>query len=226
MMMKSFCLCQAVFDCVVNSLKNVLNIMIVYMLFQFIFAVIAVQLFKGRFFYCTDDSKSTENECRSSSSLALSYLKPSIVDCYHNVQGIDQNPVNCNCNNIFYYVLLCFILLCSVLFCSVILCSSLLCSILLCPILICSTLFCFILLCSILTLSPCAVNSSSSSDCLDHLSPMFYCIMFYSTMFCSTRLYSITWVSYSTMFYFTMFYSIMFYSIMIYFIVTICLICN
>jgi len=55
---------QAVFDCVVNSLKNVLNIMIVYMLFHFIFAVIAVQLFKGRFFYCNDDSKNTEEECR------------------------------------------------------------------------------------------------------------------------------------------------------------------
>jgi ammonia channel protein AmtB len=55
---------QAVFDCVVNSLKNVLNIMIVYMLFQFIFAVIAVQLFKGRFFYCTDASKSTELTCQ------------------------------------------------------------------------------------------------------------------------------------------------------------------
>ncbi|OBS66212.1 hypothetical protein A6R68_05248 [Neotoma lepida] len=39
---------KAVFDCVVNSLKNVLNILIVYMLFMFIFAVIAVQLFKGK----------------------------------------------------------------------------------------------------------------------------------------------------------------------------------
>ena len=55
---------KAVFDCVVNSLKNVLNIMIVYMLFQFIFGVIAVQLFKGRFFYCTDASKNTESECK------------------------------------------------------------------------------------------------------------------------------------------------------------------
>ena len=52
------------FDCVVNSLKNVLNIMIVYMLFQFIFAVIAVQLFKGRFYYCTDDTKKTEAVCK------------------------------------------------------------------------------------------------------------------------------------------------------------------
>lgn len=60
------CLCvsQAVFDCVVNSLKNVLNILIVYILFMFIFAVIAVQLFKGKFFYCTDESKDLEKECK------------------------------------------------------------------------------------------------------------------------------------------------------------------
>uniref|UniRef100_A0A3P8WC90 Voltage-dependent N-type calcium channel subunit alpha n=1 Tax=Cynoglossus semilaevis TaxID=244447 RepID=A0A3P8WC90_CYNSE len=55
---------KAVFDCVVNSLKNVLNILIVYILFMFIFAVIAVQLFKGKFFYCTDESKALEKDCR------------------------------------------------------------------------------------------------------------------------------------------------------------------
>ncbi|KAJ8363179.1 hypothetical protein SKAU_G00120100 [Synaphobranchus kaupii] len=55
---------KAVFDCVVNSLKNVLNILIVYMLFMFIFAVVAVQLFKGRFFFCTDESKEFEQDCR------------------------------------------------------------------------------------------------------------------------------------------------------------------
>uniref|UniRef100_A0A1S4GFB5 Voltage-dependent calcium channel type A subunit alpha-1 n=1 Tax=Anopheles gambiae TaxID=7165 RepID=A0A1S4GFB5_ANOGA len=55
---------KAVFDCVVNSLKNVINILIVYILFQFIFAVIAVQLFNGKFFYCTDDSKHTSEECK------------------------------------------------------------------------------------------------------------------------------------------------------------------
>jgi len=67
--------CQAVFDCVVNSLKNVLNIMIVYMLFQFIFAVIAVQLFKGRFYYCTDDTKHTEAACK--------YARPVLFLCRH-----------------------------------------------------------------------------------------------------------------------------------------------
>ncbi|KAM4605319.1 LOW QUALITY PROTEIN: voltage-dependent R-type calcium channel subunit alpha-1E [Polymixia lowei] len=55
---------KAVFDCVVTSLKNVFNILIVYQLFMFIFAVIAVQLFKGKFFYCNDSSMNTEKECQ------------------------------------------------------------------------------------------------------------------------------------------------------------------
>jgi voltage-dependent calcium channel N type alpha-1B len=59
---------KAVFDCVVNSLKNVFNILIVYMLFNFIFAVIAVQLFKGKFYYCTDLSKLIKSECQYESN--------------------------------------------------------------------------------------------------------------------------------------------------------------
>lgn len=55
---------KAVFDCVVGSLKNVVNILIVYLLFQFIFAVIGVQLFNGKFFYCTDASKLNATECQ------------------------------------------------------------------------------------------------------------------------------------------------------------------
>lgn len=54
---------KAVFDCVLTSLRNVFNILIVYILFQFIFAVIAVQLFNGRFFYCTDEAKLTHAQC-------------------------------------------------------------------------------------------------------------------------------------------------------------------
>ncbi|CAF3063576.1 unnamed protein product, partial [Rotaria sp. Silwood2] len=54
---------KAVFDCVITSLSNVLTILIVYMLFQFIFAVIAVQLFKGKFYRCSDLSKLTPEEC-------------------------------------------------------------------------------------------------------------------------------------------------------------------
>lgn len=55
---------KAVFDCVVNSLKNVINILIVYILFHFIFAVIAVQLFNGKFFFCSDESKYTKEDCQ------------------------------------------------------------------------------------------------------------------------------------------------------------------
>ena len=34
-----------------------------YMLFMLIFAVIAVELFKGKFYYCTDSSRRTKDEC-------------------------------------------------------------------------------------------------------------------------------------------------------------------
>uniref|UniRef100_A0A8C7R9Z8 Calcium channel, voltage-dependent, R type, alpha 1E subunit a n=1 Tax=Oncorhynchus mykiss TaxID=8022 RepID=A0A8C7R9Z8_ONCMY len=51
---------KAVFDCVVTSLKNVFNILIVYKLFMFIFAVIAVQLFKGNMVMFFTASLSTE----------------------------------------------------------------------------------------------------------------------------------------------------------------------
>ncbi|XP_076823627.1 voltage-dependent calcium channel type A subunit alpha-1-like isoform X3 [Clavelina lepadiformis] len=54
---------KAVFFCVVNAFRNVATILIVYMLFMFIFAVIAVELFKGKFFYCTDSNMNTEAKC-------------------------------------------------------------------------------------------------------------------------------------------------------------------
>ncbi|KAF5405898.1 Voltage-dependent calcium channel type A subunit alpha-1 [Paragonimus heterotremus] len=55
---------KAVFDCVVSSLKNVCIILVVYLLFKFIFSVVAVQLFQGKFFYCNDLSKLTKEECQ------------------------------------------------------------------------------------------------------------------------------------------------------------------
>lgn len=55
---------KAVFDCVVNSLKNVVNILVVYMLFNFIFSVIGVKLFNGKFHYCTDESKKNAVDCQ------------------------------------------------------------------------------------------------------------------------------------------------------------------
>lgn len=55
---------QAVFLCVVKAFRNVSTILMVYVLFMFIFAVIAVELFKGKFYYCTDESKNTPQECQ------------------------------------------------------------------------------------------------------------------------------------------------------------------
>ncbi|KAK3700089.1 hypothetical protein QZH41_015046, partial [Actinostola sp. cb2023] len=55
---------KAVFQCMVYSLRNVLNILIITVLFLFIFSVIGVQLFQGKFYTCTDPSKMTERECQ------------------------------------------------------------------------------------------------------------------------------------------------------------------
>ncbi|XP_070132943.1 voltage-dependent calcium channel type D subunit alpha-1 isoform X5 [Drosophila bipectinata] len=52
-----------VVKCVVVAIKTIGNIMLVTYLLQFMFAVIGVQLFKGKFFKCSDGSKMTEDEC-------------------------------------------------------------------------------------------------------------------------------------------------------------------
>ncbi|KAL7013140.1 hypothetical protein ACKWTF_015214 [Chironomus riparius] len=52
-----------VVKCVIVAIKTIGNIMLVTYLLQFMFAVIGVQLFKGKFFSCTDGSKRTEEEC-------------------------------------------------------------------------------------------------------------------------------------------------------------------
>eukprot|EP00794_Sanderia_malayensis_P016019 gene16019-17636_t len=55
---------KAVFQCMIFSLKNVAFVLIITLLFLFIFACIGVQLFKGKFYYCTDPSKMTETDCQ------------------------------------------------------------------------------------------------------------------------------------------------------------------
>ncbi|XP_068707283.1 voltage-dependent calcium channel type A subunit alpha-1-like isoform X2 [Montipora foliosa] len=55
---------KAVFECMLYSLKNVRNILLITLLFYFIFAVVGVQLFKGKFFFCNDFSKMTKEECQ------------------------------------------------------------------------------------------------------------------------------------------------------------------
>ncbi|XP_018341906.1 PREDICTED: muscle calcium channel subunit alpha-1 isoform X7 [Trachymyrmex septentrionalis] len=53
-----------VVQCVIVAVKTIGNIVLVTSLLQFVFAVIGVQLFKGKFFFCTDASKMTEDECQ------------------------------------------------------------------------------------------------------------------------------------------------------------------
>ncbi|KAM5301400.1 voltage-dependent L-type calcium channel subunit alpha-1S [Glossophaga mutica] len=53
-----------VVQCVFVAIRTIGNIVLVTTLLQFIFACIGVQLFKGKFFQCTDLSKMTEKECR------------------------------------------------------------------------------------------------------------------------------------------------------------------
>ncbi|XP_011880299.1 PREDICTED: voltage-dependent calcium channel type D subunit alpha-1 isoform X2 [Vollenhovia emeryi] len=53
-----------VVQCVIVAVKTIGNIVLVTSLLQFVFAVIGVQLFKGKFFFCTDASKMTEVECQ------------------------------------------------------------------------------------------------------------------------------------------------------------------
>ncbi|XP_008553533.1 muscle calcium channel subunit alpha-1 isoform X4 [Microplitis demolitor] len=53
-----------VVKCVIVAIKTIGNIMLVTYLLQFMFAVIGVQLFKGKFFMCNDESKITEAECQ------------------------------------------------------------------------------------------------------------------------------------------------------------------
>ncbi|XP_072155545.1 muscle calcium channel subunit alpha-1 isoform X4 [Bemisia tabaci] len=53
-----------VVQCVIVAVKTIGNIVLVTCLLQFMFAVIGVQLFKGKFFSCSDGSKMTEAECQ------------------------------------------------------------------------------------------------------------------------------------------------------------------
>ncbi|KAG1664655.1 Muscle calcium channel subunit alpha-1 [Nymphon striatum] len=52
-----------VVQCVIVAVKTIGNIMLVTFLLEFMFAVIGVQIFKGKFDGCSDTSKLTEDEC-------------------------------------------------------------------------------------------------------------------------------------------------------------------
>ncbi|CAC5406313.1 CACNA1D [Mytilus coruscus] len=52
-----------VVQCVIVAVKTIYNIMLVTFLLTFMFSVIGVQLFKGKFHSCTDESKERQSEC-------------------------------------------------------------------------------------------------------------------------------------------------------------------
>ncbi|KAK7884387.1 hypothetical protein WMY93_027510 [Mugilogobius chulae] len=54
-----------VVQCVFVAIRTIGNIMIVTTLLQFMFACIGVQLFKGKFYRCTDEAKSSPEECNT-----------------------------------------------------------------------------------------------------------------------------------------------------------------
>ena len=53
-----------VVQCVIVAVKTIGNIVLVTLLLVFMFSVIGVQLFKGKFFMCSDQSKMTEDTCQ------------------------------------------------------------------------------------------------------------------------------------------------------------------
>ncbi|XP_013148992.1 PREDICTED: muscle calcium channel subunit alpha-1-like [Papilio polytes] len=53
-----------VVQCVIVAIKTIGNILLVTSLLQFMFAVMGVQMFKGKFFRCNDISKMTKEECQ------------------------------------------------------------------------------------------------------------------------------------------------------------------
>uniref|UniRef100_A0A7N6AZ22 Voltage-dependent L-type calcium channel subunit alpha n=1 Tax=Anabas testudineus TaxID=64144 RepID=A0A7N6AZ22_ANATE len=66
-----------VVQCVFVAIKTIGNIVLVTMLLNFMFACIGVQLFKGKFYSCTDPSQMTEEECKG---FFLKHIEHSIQD--------------------------------------------------------------------------------------------------------------------------------------------------
>ena len=54
---------QAVFNGFITSIVNVAPILSIYGLFMLIFSVVGMELFGGKFFFCSDQTKMTETDC-------------------------------------------------------------------------------------------------------------------------------------------------------------------
>ncbi|XP_078597255.1 voltage-dependent L-type calcium channel subunit alpha-1D-like isoform X29 [Branchiostoma floridae x Branchiostoma japonicum] len=80
-----------VVQCVFVAIKSIGNIMLVTFLLQFIFAVIGVQLFKGTFFQCNDESKKTAAECKG---YYIIYIDGNVENAEQNEREWDVNVFN------------------------------------------------------------------------------------------------------------------------------------
>ncbi|XP_078677508.1 voltage-dependent L-type calcium channel subunit alpha-1D-like isoform X30 [Branchiostoma floridae x Branchiostoma belcheri] len=80
-----------VVQCVFVAIKSIGNIMLVTFLLQFIFAVIGVQLFKGTFFQCNDESKKTAAECKG---YYIVYIDGNVENAEQKEREWDVNVFN------------------------------------------------------------------------------------------------------------------------------------
>merc|ERR1712176_626464 len=55
--LKNVCLC------LIKSVGSILNLLLIAILLTFMFSVMGVHMLEGKFFFCTDSSKKTEQEC-------------------------------------------------------------------------------------------------------------------------------------------------------------------
>uniref|UniRef100_A0A8C8A2X0 Voltage-dependent L-type calcium channel subunit alpha n=1 Tax=Oryzias sinensis TaxID=183150 RepID=A0A8C8A2X0_9TELE len=78
-----------VVQCVFVAIRTIGNIMIVTTLLQFMFACIGVQLFKGKFYRCTDDAKSSPEECKNVHSLHVCSQHITYFSFYFRIFSID-----------------------------------------------------------------------------------------------------------------------------------------
>jgi len=82
---------KRVVQCAIVAIKTIGNIMLVTFLLQFMFAVIGVQLFKGRFYLCTDSSRSTAEECQG---YFITYPDGDISHPVKEERAWELNPFN------------------------------------------------------------------------------------------------------------------------------------
>ncbi|KAK7582611.1 hypothetical protein V9T40_014056 [Parthenolecanium corni] len=89
-----------VVQCVIVAVKTIGNIVLVTCLLQFMFAVIGVQLFKGKFYYCTDNAKTTKDDCKG---LFISYEDGSINESKVNERSWESKSFHFD--NVMYAML-------------------------------------------------------------------------------------------------------------------------